>query len=120
MVQCNCVAASCGVQRMFLCIRTSNERKGLVFMEAIAIRQVIDSSLLDGVVSLPKKFQNRKVQIIVFLEEETKALPSLTERDLEAMLEGSVTESLIGALPRSKTTLEDYRAERLAKYERVD
>ena len=40
--------------------------------------------------------------------------------DFDAMLEGSVTESLIGALPYSDKALEDYRAERLGKYECVD
>ena len=85
-----------------------------------AIKQIIDSRLLDGVIPLPKNFQNKKVEVIIFLNEEKKTLPSLTKNDIEAMLKGSVTESLIGVLPQSEITLENYRAERLAKYERID
>jgi len=40
--------------------------------------------------------------------------------DIDAMLKGSITESLIGVIPDTGNTLEDYRAERLSKYERVD
>jgi len=32
-----------------------------------AVRQIIDSNLLNGVMPLPKYFQNKKVEIIVFL-----------------------------------------------------
>ena len=44
---------------------------------------------------------------------------SLTKNDIDLMLKGSVTESLIGALPQSDMTFEDYRAERLNKYEAI-
>ena len=85
-----------------------------------AVRQIIDSRLLNGVVSLPKFFQNKKVEIIVFLKEEKTAMPKLAMNDIDEMLKGSVTESLIGSVPKSNMTLEDYRAERLNKYERAD
>lgn len=85
-----------------------------------AVRQIINSDLLTGVISLPKGFQNKKVEVIVFLKEEKTILPSLTKNDIDVMLKGSVTESLIGVLPESDMTLEDYRAERLSKYERAD
>ena len=85
-----------------------------------AVRQIIDSNLLNGVISLPKDFQNKSVEIFVFLKEEKAELPSLTKGDIDAMLKGSVTESLIGVLPRSGKDIEDYRAERLKKYERAD
>ena len=85
-----------------------------------AVRQVIDSDLLRGVVPLPKSFQRRKVEIIVFVKEDNNTMPSFTEADIDSMLAGSITESLIGALPQSKKTLEDYRSERLRKYEVAD
>jgi hypothetical protein len=85
-----------------------------------AIRQVIDSNSLNGIVSLPSFFQNREVEIIVFLKEDKGKKPLLSKHDIETMLKGSITESLIGALPRSNKSLEDYRAERLNKYECVD
>jgi hypothetical protein len=85
-----------------------------------AIRQIIDSHLLNGVIALPKNFQNKKVEIIVFPTMEKSAMSSFSKNDIDAMLKGSVTESLIGALPHSGMSLEDYRAERLNKYERTD
>jgi hypothetical protein len=36
------------------------------------------------------------------------------------MMGGSITQSLIGIVPNRGKTLEDYRAERLSKYERID
>ena len=82
-----------------------------------AVRQVIDSNLLRGVVSLPKSFQQKKVEIIIFVKEEENTLPTFTKSDIDSLLSGSITESLIGVLPRSNKTLDDYRSERLAKYE---
>ena len=82
-----------------------------------AVRQVIDSTLLSGIVPLPKRFENKKVEIVVSLNEEEKALPSLSISDIDSMLKGSITESLTGAIPQTEKTLDDYRAERLSKYE---
>jgi hypothetical protein len=85
-----------------------------------AIRQVIDSKLLSGVISLPKDFQNKKIEIIIFLKEEEPIMPKLTMSDIDKMLEGSVTESLIGSVPQSDMALKDYQEERLKKYESAD
>ena len=85
-----------------------------------AVKQIIDSKLLNGVISLPKNFQNKEVEIIVFLKEEQTVMPKLTMNDIDEMLKGSITESLIGSVPQSNMTLEDYRAERLKKYESAD
>ena len=85
-----------------------------------AVKQVIDSKLLNGVISLPRNFQNKKVEVIVFLKEENTAMPELTMKEIDEMLKGSVTESLVGSVPQSNMALEDYRAERLKKYELVD
>ena len=82
-----------------------------------AVRQVINSDLLQGIVSLPKSFQQKKVEIIVFIKEDKSTIPSFTKSDIDSLLPGSITESLIGALPQSDKTLDDYRSERLAKYE---
>ena len=85
-----------------------------------AVRQIIDSSLLNDAISLPKCFKNKKVEVFVFLTEERIELPPLTESDIDKMIEGSVTESLIGVLPHSGMSLEDYQSERLKKYELAD
>ena len=84
------------------------------------IREIIDSNLLSGVIALPKYFQNKKVEVIVFIKEEEKNLPLLNKIDIDTMLKGSVTESLIGILPNSGKSLDDYREERLKKYECAD
>jgi hypothetical protein len=51
---------------------------------------------------------------------ENGSMPKLTREELDEMLKDSITESLLGAIPDSGRTLEDYRAERLSKYERSD
>jgi len=79
--------------------------------------QVIDSTLLNGIIPLPKRFENKKVEVVISLNEEKTALPKLTMSDIDAMIKGSITESLTGIIPQSGKTLEEYRAERLAKYE---
>ena len=85
-----------------------------------AVRRVIDSDLLMGVVPLPRSFHSKKIEIIVFVKEENNMLPQVTKGDIDSMLAGSVTESLIGALPQSNKTLDDYRSERLSKYETIN
>jgi hypothetical protein len=85
-----------------------------------AVRQVINSNSLNGIIPLPTFFQNKKVEVIVFLTEDKINPPRLTKHDIDAMLKDSVTESLIGALPQSDKTLDDYKAERLSKYECAD
>jgi CMP-N-acetylneuraminic acid synthetase len=71
---------------------------------------------LNGVISLPTNFRNKKVEVIVFLNEENTAMPKLTMKEIYEMLKGSITESLIGSVPQSNMTLQDYRSERLKKY----
>jgi hypothetical protein len=85
-----------------------------------AVRRTIDSSLLRDIISLPEDFQNKKVEIIIFLTEERTTPQHLSKSDIDIMLKGSVTESLIGILPNSDISLEEYRLERLGKYERID
>jgi hypothetical protein len=85
-----------------------------------AVKQIISSDLLNGVIALPRVMQNKKVEVIVMLAEEKRELPSLTKDRIDAMMKGSITESLIGALPYLSMPLEDYRTERLRKYECVD
>jgi len=85
-----------------------------------AVTQIVDSTLLNGIISLPKRFLNKKVEVIITLSEEKKDMPSLTIADIDNMIKGSITESLTGTIPKTGKTLDDYRAERLAKYECVN
>ena len=84
-----------------------------------AVRKIIDSDSLEGIISLPKIFKNRKVEVIVFLTDDRTGLPSLKSDEIDTMLKGSVTESLIGCIPYSGQPLGEYRSERLAKYDRA-
>jgi hypothetical protein len=78
----------------------------------------------DGVINVPIEYRNRipKMVKVVFLPEEPAkengSMPKLTREELDAMLEDSVIKSLIGAIPNSGRTLEDYRAERLSHFTR--
>ena len=84
------------------------------------IKHIINSNSLNGVIPLPKLYQNRKVEVIISLIDEESRLPVMSKGDIDAMLNGSITESLIGILPGSAMSLEEYRSERLQKYERAD
>ena len=83
-----------------------------------AVRQVVDSSLLKDVLTLPRGFQNKKVEVIVLLQEEASTKPKLSGLDMTDMLKGSITESLIGVIPKADSTLDEYRADRLTKHDK--
>jgi hypothetical protein len=85
-----------------------------------AVKYIVDGNLLNNLVSLPESFHNIKLEITITPAAEKKTQPSLTRSKLKSMLKGSVTESLSGSLPRTDMTVEDFRAERLEKFERAD
>ena len=78
-----------------------------------AIKQVVNSNLLGNIISLPASIKNKSIEITIVLKEEDKIIPPLTTQNIDSMLVGSVTKSLIGTLPNTNRTLNDYRAERL-------
>ena len=84
------------------------------------VRQIVEGSELANVISLPTSFRNRKVEVIVLPIAEKSSPPKYNGKNLDEMLEGSITQSLIGAIPISEISLEDVRKERLKKYESVD
>ena len=84
------------------------------------IHQIIDGKILNQVVALPKPMQEILVEIIVKPADKKERL-LLTRSELRKRLRGSHTESLSGALQASANmTLNELRAERRLKYERVD
>ncbi|MCL1981741.1 MAG: hypothetical protein FWG53_01445 [Clostridiales bacterium] len=85
-----------------------------------AIRQIVDGRLLSSIITLPRYFQNTKVEIIVVPVKAAEEKLSFSRNDIDTMLAGTITETLIGAVPNKGKTLEDYRVERLGKYERFD
>jgi hypothetical protein len=77
------------------------------------IRQIVDSSTLAQALSLPKSFQNRKVEITVRPINEEHSKPVIDKVTLGNMMDGSVTQSLIGAISHSDISLDEIKAERL-------
>ncbi|MCD8078400.1 MAG: hypothetical protein LUE63_08535 [Lachnospiraceae bacterium] len=82
------------------------------------VRQYIDASKLMSVISLPKALQNSLLEIIVFPAE------NMNQEKAETKDKGTrvsdIVDSLTGIIPDNGMTLEDYRAERLSKYETAD
>jgi hypothetical protein len=85
-----------------------------------AVREIVDGSVLSSVLSLPKSYQNRQLEIIVFPCEPDKNIrsnsPKMTSEELDAIVKGSTVESLIGIIPDTGKTLDDYKTERLSRY----
>jgi hypothetical protein len=79
----------------------------------------------DGAIPLPESYRDTFTALVSVtlrqdtpLERKKDAAPRLSLDTIDAMLQGSVTESLIGALSGCKeTTLDEIRRERLKKYE---
>jgi DNA-directed RNA polymerase subunit H (RpoH/RPB5) len=84
------------------------------------------NAYFDGRTFVPEKpvtAKRNQRAIVTILDEaftEPKQLPKINRRDLKVMMKGSITESLIGIVPDSGITLDEIRAERLSKYERID
>ena len=53
--------------------------------------------------------------IILLPVVEQKTVPKVTRDELDEMLKGSVTESLLGAIPHPPITIQEIREERLAR-----
>jgi hypothetical protein len=84
-----------------------------------AIRKVIDSDLISDIIPLPSYFKNKQVEVIVCPPDrkEDKTLPRFSMTEIDEMMKNSVTESLIGSIPNRGLSLDEYRTERLNKYE---
>jgi hypothetical protein len=85
-----------------------------------ALRKIIDSKALETLFPLPKSFQNKDIEIIILPVNKKEGKPYVTRQMIDEMLPGSITQSLIGAVPSSNISLEDIRLERLQKYESIN
>ena len=79
------------------------------------IRKIVDSSVLDQVLTLPRSFHNRKVEILVFPVQEQEKQTSIGREKINELMEGSITQSLIGAVPHPDITPDEIRSQRLRK-----
>ncbi|MDR2108235.1 MAG: hypothetical protein LBP28_02075 [Coriobacteriales bacterium] len=92
-----------------------------------AVREIVDASRLANVMDIPESLWGRRVEVIVLPaldqtpKEEMQAKPYPTKIELDEMLKGSVTESLLGSIPHAPISAAEIRAERLAgKYDPAD
>ena len=83
-------------------------------------KQIVNAETLSDVIAMPQIFRNKRIEVIIREAPEAAPTPKINMADIGRMMEGSITQSLIGIVPNSGKTLDDYRAERLSKYERVD
>jgi len=81
------------------------------------VREIVDSSVLDQVLALPRSFLNRKVEILVFPVKGKQKSVNIGKEKIDELMEGSITQSLIGAVPHSDITIEEIRSMRLRKYD---
>lgn len=78
------------------------------------VRKIVDAEKLVSVMTLPKTFRNRRLEVLVLPIEETVE----TEQRQEEI--NKIVDSLVGIIPDSGMDMNDYRAERLKKYESID
>ena len=78
------------------------------------IRKFVDAKEIMSIITLPRAMRNRRLEVIIMPAEEREAV-SNKETDVD-----NIVNSLIGSIPDNGKTLEEYRAERLAKYENID
>jgi len=81
------------------------------------IREIIDSSVLDQVITLPQSFHDRKVEILVFPVQDQGKKINISREKINDLMNGSVTQSLIGAVPHPDISPEEIRSLRLKKYD---
>ena len=81
------------------------------------IREIIDSNILNQVITLPQSFHDRKVEILIFPVQEQEAMASINKETMNELMEGSITQSLIGAVPHPDISSEEIRSQRLRKYD---
>ena len=77
------------------------------------VRRFLDADILKTIIPLPDSFRNRRLEVIVLpVEQDAQKTEELRVHEL--------IQSLTGAIPGSGMTLEEFRAERLQKYETAD
>ena len=79
------------------------------------VRKIVDAKKLMSVIPLPETMRNRRVEVIVLPEEQKVSENLKKSGNIE-----SLVDSLVGVIRDTGMTLEDYRAERLGKYENLD
>ena len=89
-----------------------------VLMDEAAYDELMETiRILQDNPAIVQSLNERECGMFVDERDIQGTLPPFTKSDIDSLLFGSVTESLIGVIPKSSKTLDDYRSERLSKYE---
>ena len=85
-----------------------------------AVRKIVDSDAIAGIVDLPPGFTNRKVEVLVFPVEDTaEAMPHFTRAQMEEWSKAPELQALVGILKDADLppdiTMKDIRQMRLEK-----
>lgn len=78
-------------------------------------RQIMNADALSSVITVPQTFRNKRVEVIIREAPDVEPLSEISKTEIRNMMSGSITQSLIGIISDNGMTLDDYRAERLAK-----
>ena len=81
------------------------------------IREVVDSSVLNQVLDLPRSLHNRKVEILVFPVQNKEIKTTINIKKINELMDGSITKSLIGAVSHPDISPDEIRSLRLQKYD---
>ena len=79
------------------------------------VRKIVDARKLMSIIPLPETMRNRRLEVIVLPAEEKTLEQPKDNNNIEA-----IVDSLVGIIPDMGKSLEEYRAERLKKYENLD
>lgn len=77
------------------------------------VRQFVEANNIMNIIRLPDTMLGKKLEVIVMPAEETNKSSSAANIE-------EIVDSLTGCIPDEGMTLDDYRAERLRKYEALD
>ena len=85
-----------------------------------AVREIVDSSSLDGIFDLPPVLKNRKIEVIMYPAEETKKeLPKLTMAQIDEWTKTPELQAIAGILKDADLppdfSMKDVREMRLAE-----
>jgi Mrp family chromosome partitioning ATPase len=73
--------------------------------------------LFDNIIHLLRFLQRRKVEVIILQTTDEQTKLSATATEIDNMLKGSISRSLLGVIENKDMTIDEIRAERVKKYE---
>ncbi|MDR1322718.1 MAG: hypothetical protein LBK56_15075 [Gracilibacteraceae bacterium] len=72
-------------------------------------RQVVSANALSEVIAMPQIFRDKRVEVTIREVPEAASPPKIDIANIERMMDGSITQSLIGIVPSNGKPLDDYR-----------